>query len=547
MQPQESLEKVSFQLDVPRGSRWCRPEATDSGFSFLKQVRNVPQLGAVFDRVAQGGKIAVDFDVPAAIKAGLESGEYIRKGGVIVTSKGHRVFKWLEEGKVVRVGQAVNVLTVFVNVWSDYVLNEKLKQIQEQLTKIEDYVEAEHYAPLLNAHVSLKAALTAQIEANRTQHFFHAQHSFMTARNKTRILLNKKVPRLHQELKEFENAYFDNESELGRIYDLLDEMTTMAGTITHCYKAEARIFENLNDFPNAERSRVEGLNFQLDFCEYAGSLVRGESSYLGSGLVKELKIAPKELHVSGRMKPLHRRLKTVASGLKDIGEAIQFKKNLDEMEPAHMPKPLAKRWNYLHERLSELEKRVVCRTFELCEIQTPGKAAPLMVGPGPSRKDLILFGGKDGLFAVEITTGEPVECFKTSTAVVTQPLVSGSTVLFGCHGGKLHAIDIETWTERWSLQTGVNTWYGFTLGDGVVCLNLNDNCLCSLSLDSGKMNWEFHSQGRIQAAPAISNGTVYFGTLDGKVFALDLQTGQQKWAYDKKDWRCGHVAVWQRS
>lgn len=73
MQPQEALQKASFQLDVPREFLEAELAALDSGFSFLKQIRNVPQLGAVFDKVAQGGKLAVDFEVPLAIKVGVNN------------------------------------------------------------------------------------------------------------------------------------------------------------------------------------------------------------------------------------------------------------------------------------------------------------------------------------------------------------------------------------------------------------------------------------------------------------------------------------------
>ncbi len=44
-------------------------------------------------------RIIVKFDVPSRVKAGLETGKYIRKGGVIVQGTGRpSVVHWLQEG-----------------------------------------------------------------------------------------------------------------------------------------------------------------------------------------------------------------------------------------------------------------------------------------------------------------------------------------------------------------------------------------------------------------------------------------------------------------
>jgi hypothetical protein len=317
----------------------------------------------------------------------------------------------------------------------------------------------------------------------------------------------------------------------------------MTGTIIHCYLSEARIYENLNDPSNAEHSRVEALNFQLEFCGYADSLIRGDSSYPASSMVTELKIAPDDVQEPGRWTPLHRRLKTAGDTAGGIlqqavipGWVKKIKdkgKDPERPKPMNMPEHLDKQRKTLDERISELEKQVILTTFELCHVQTTGL-------------DLVFFGGKEGLFSVDGLTGELVNCFNTDSTVVSQPIVSGNTVLFGCHDGKLYAVDIETWKERWQLQTGVSTWNGFAVTDGFVYVNLDDNCLCSVAVDTGEERWRFDVRGRIQSAPVISDGTVYFGTTSGRILALDVITGSQKWSYDKKDFRSGQIAVWRR-
>ncbi len=43
--------------------------------------------------------------------------------------------------------------------------------------------------------------------------------------------------------------------------------------------------------------------------------------------------------------------------------------------------------------------------------------------------------------------------------------------------------------------------------------------------------WKFAAGQSIEGAPAVVNGVVYVGSMDGNLYALDLATGKQKWTY----------------
>jgi outer membrane protein assembly factor BamB len=43
--------------------------------------------------------------------------------------------------------------------------------------------------------------------------------------------------------------------------------------------------------------------------------------------------------------------------------------------------------------------------------------------------------------------------------------------------------------------------------------------------------WTFKTDGSIIGSPAIANGVVYIGSTDGNFYALDQQTGTQKWKF----------------
>src|SRR5262249_42225087 len=44
--------------------------------------------------------------------------------------------------------------------------------------------------------------------------------------------------------------------------------------------------------------------------------------------------------------------------------------------------------------------------------------------------------------------------------------------------------------------------------------------------------WVFETEGDVSAQPTVVGGVVYFGSWDGKQYAVDGRTGKKLWAYD---------------
>jgi outer membrane protein assembly factor BamB len=52
-----------------------------------------------------------------------------------------------------------------------------------------------------------------------------------------------------------------------------------------------------------------------------------------------------------------------------------------------------------------------------------------------------------------------------------------------------------------------------------------------LTLNVGMPIWNFTTGGYVTSGPAVSNGVVYFGSYDHKVYALDALMGALKWSF----------------
>ena len=62
------------------------------------------------------------------------------------------------------------------------------------------------------------------------------------------------------------------------------------------------------------------------------------------------------------------------------------------------------------------------------------------------------------------------------------------------------------------------------------------NAGTSSALPEGTLAWTFTTGATIHSSPAVVDGTVYFGSRDHKIYALDAATGEQKWAFETGSW-----------
>jgi len=66
--------------------------------------------------------------------------------------------------------------------------------------------------------------------------------------------------------------------------------------------------------------------------------------------------------------------------------------------------------------------------------------------------------------------------------------------------------------------------------DKVIYIGLSNGKLKALDLDTGLLKWEFITKGEIYVSSSIKNNTIYFGSTDGNLYALN-KDGNLKWKY----------------
>lgn len=86
-------------------------------------------------------------------------------------------------------------------------------------------------------------------------------------------------------------------------------------------------------------------------------------------------------------------------------------------------------------------------------------------------------------------------------------------------------------TLKWSFTTGAQVHSSPTVMDGTVYFGSRDFKLYAVDADTGEKRWEFTAETWIDSSPTVYDGIVYVGSNDGNLYAIDTDTGEELWRF----------------
>jgi len=89
-------------------------------------------------------------------------------------------------------------------------------------------------------------------------------------------------------------------------------------------------------------------------------------------------------------------------------------------------------------------------------------------------------------------------------------------------------------TLLWSYQAGGPIWGSPALDRGTLYFGSDDGKLTALDLATRRPRWTFATKGAVRARPAIAGDLVYTSSDDGFLYAVDRLTGRERWRFDLK-------------
>jgi outer membrane protein assembly factor BamB len=184
----------------------------------------------------------------------------------------------------------------------------------------------------------------------------------------------------------------------------------------------------------------------------------------------------------------------------------------------------------------------------------------MVIGSPAIVEGTVYVGSTDGNFyAVDAASGKERWKFEVKSRVTSSAAVSGGVVYFGAYDGNFYALDAATGKLRWKFQTGGERRFtakhlhgvqpaGETVPNpfdcylsspavwnGSVYFGSGDGNVYALDAGSGALRWKFRTGDVVHASPAIADGMVFIGSWDSYFYALDAESGEQKWRFKTED------------
>lgn len=142
----------------------------------------------------------------------------------------------------------------------------------------------------------------------------------------------------------------------------------------------------------------------------------------------------------------------------------------------------------------------------------------------PAVRDGLVYAGTSDssrFMALDAKTGRLRFNFDAKAYMFSSPALAGGLAYVGNHNGRLYAIDAGTGRLAWEFRTDASK------ADPMKVLNpdgsFNQDAFAPLFGDFEDMYLDFYryiSIGAIMSSPVVDRGVVYFGSMDGNLYAL---------------------------
>jgi outer membrane protein assembly factor BamB len=188
------------------------------------------------------------------------------------------------------------------------------------------------------------------------------------------------------------------------------------------------------------------------------------------------------------------------------------------------------------------------------KFKTDGK---IFSSPAVSGSIAYIGSGDNSFYAIDIKTGKLVWKFCTGGAVHSSPSVSNGKVCFGSYDGYIYTLNAITGKLLWKFKTDgeksvgakglwtmqpadkyMDDMYDFFLSSPVfsadgstLYFGSSDGKLYAVNTVTGKLKWQFKTKGLIHTTPALHKGNLYFGSWDTYFYAINAATGKLAWKF----------------
>lgn len=137
------------------------------------------------------------------------------------------------------------------------------------------------------------------------------------------------------------------------------------------------------------------------------------------------------------------------------------------------------------------------------------------------------------LHAINISNGDLLWKFPTNGGIVTKPLLVDGQVAFGSEDGKLYLTDAKTGKKTWEYKAEGPIRCSPSKAEGQIFIGSDDRKLYSINILGRNTTWSIRNEGPVRSSPYPSVSYLYYGT-EGNEFLCVNYRGQVEWRYYTK-------------
>lgn len=166
------------------------------------------------------------------------------------------------------------------------------------------------------------------------------------------------------------------------------------------------------------------------------------------------------------------------------------------------------------------------------DVTSPAVADGVLI-LGGARRIKQQYSRADGtLHALNAMSGEQSWMVKVE-GVASSPAVDEGNVYFADEDTNLFALDLKTGTKKWSFKAATNIRNQAVSGDRVYFSDERGD-LYSVDKNTGRLVWKADKIRPVRATVALENGVLYCSGRDNSVYAIDTNTGAERWLFETR-------------
>ncbi len=106
------------------------------------------------------------------------------------------------------------------------------------------------------------------------------------------------------------------------------------------------------------------------------------------------------------------------------------------------------------------------------------------------------------------------------------------TLLLGTGVASAQSESVPVRDPVWTFQAGGAIWSSPAVHENTVYFGSDDGYLYAVEAGTGQLKWRVETGDKVRVRPAVVDGTIYFASDDGYLYALEAEAGQEQWRLD---------------